>query len=224
MNSCYSFSCELTKFAPFSNRIIAMLSLRAINLQSIMMTNSVPKVFYVNNSRRNTSEYISILLFLKVIYHYEEWTKKFNSKRCEWRCFCDFNHRQVAHFLPTKVAIGGITDNAMMNYVPNQWINVDNTYTMVREFNLHWLLFPAGIYLFIVNNRNTKTKCQICSKLTIKTPKQRHWWRSHVFIVNFEHISHLVLVLLLLSLNISLPAGFLRDRFTHDTIWLFTLL
>ena len=43
------------------------------------------------------------------------------------------------------------------------------------------------------------------SKLTIKTPKPRQWHRSGVFIVNFEHISHLVLVLLLLAL--SLPAG-----------------
>ena len=28
----------------------------------------------------------------------------------------------------------------------------------------------AGIYLLKVNNRNTRTKCKICSKLTIKTP------------------------------------------------------
>ena len=36
-----------------------------------------------------------------------------------------------------------------------------------------------------------------CSKLTIKTPQRCHWRRSGVFIVNFEHISHLFLVLLL---------------------------
>ena len=58
---------------------------------------------------------------------------------------------------------------------------------------------PAGIYLLIVNNRNTKPRCQICSKLTIKTPKRRHWCRSGVFIVNFEHVSHLALVFLLLT-------------------------
>ena len=50
------------------------------------------------------------------------------------------------------------------------------------------------------NNRNTRTRCEICSKLTIKTPKQRHWRRSGVFIVNFEHISHLAPVFLLLTL------------------------
>ena len=48
-----------------------------------------------------------------------------------------------------------------------------------------------GIYLLKVNKRNTKTRCEICSKLTIKTPERRHWRRSGVFIINFEHISHL---------------------------------
>ena len=33
---------------------------------------------------------------------------------------------------------------------------------------------PAGIYLLKVNNRNTRTRCEICSKLTIKTPKRRY--------------------------------------------------
>ena len=34
-------------------------------------------------------------------------------------------------------------------------------------------------------------RCEICLKLTIKTPKRRHWRRFDVFIVNVEHISHL---------------------------------
>ena len=63
------------------------------------------------------------------------------------------------------------------------------------------LQLPAGIYLLKVNNRNTRTRCEICSKLTINTPERRQWRRSGVFIVNFEHISHLVLVFLLLTLN-----------------------
>ena len=29
-------------------------------------------------------------------------------------------------------------------------------------------VFPAGNYMFKVNNRNTRTRCEICSKLTIK--------------------------------------------------------
>ena len=42
---------------------------------------------------------------------------------------------------------------------------------------------------------------QTCSKLIKNTPERRHVFRSGVFIVNFEHISHLVLMFLLLTLN-----------------------
>ena len=53
---------------------------------------------------------------------------------------------------------------------------------------------PAGIYLPKVSNSNTRLRCEICSKLTIKTPG--------VFVVNFEYISHFALLFLLLTLNI----------------------
>ena len=59
---------------------------------------------------------------------------------------------------------------------------------------------PAGYYMFKVNIRNTRRRCEIWSKLTIKTPERRHWLRSDVFIPNFEHTSHLLLVFLLLAL------------------------
>ena len=32
-----------------------------------------------------------------------------------------------------------------------------------------YLTNPAGIYLLKLNNRNTRTRCEICSKLTVKT-------------------------------------------------------
>ena len=51
----------------------------------------------------------------------------------------------------------------------------------------------TGNYMFKLNNRNTRTRCDICSKLKIKTPeRRRHWRHSSIFIVNSEHISHLV--------------------------------
>ena len=34
--------------------------------------------------------------------------------------------------------------------------------------------YPASIYLFKFNIKNTRTMCEICSKLTIKTPERRH--------------------------------------------------
>ena len=61
--------------------------------------------------------------------------------------------------------------------------------------------YPAGNYMFKVNNRNTRARCEICLKLTIETPEQRHRRLSGIFIVNVEHISHLALVFLLLTLS-----------------------
>ena len=63
------------------------------------------------------------------------------------------------------------------------------------------VISPANIYLLKVNKRNGRTRCGICSKLTIKIPERRQWRRSGIFIVNFEHISRLVLVVLLLTLG-----------------------
>ena len=38
---------------------------------------------------------------------------------------------------------------------------------------------PAGTYLLKVNNTTTRTRCEIRSTLTIKTPERR---------LNFEHV------------------------------------
>ena len=63
-------------------------------------------------------------------------------------------------------------------------------------YQMEYIAYLVGIYLFKVNNRKSTRSCEICSKLTIKTPEQ-----PGVFIVNFEHISQLVLTFLLLTLN-----------------------
>ena len=39
-----------------------------------------------------------------------------------------------------------------------------------------------------VNIRNTRTRCEICSKLIMKAPERRFKRHSGVFIVNFGHI------------------------------------
>ena len=59
---------------------------------------------------------------------------------------------------------------------------------------------PAGNYMFKVNNRNTRTKCEIRTKL-LKKPERHHWRRSVVFIINFVHISHVFLMFLLLTFS-----------------------
>ena len=63
------------------------------------------------------------------------------------------------------------------------------------------LAFPANIYLSKINHGNNKSMCNICSKLTIKTPEWRHWRRSGIFIVISQNGSHMVLLFPLLTLN-----------------------
>ena len=86
---------------------------------------------------------------------------------------------------------------------PKAVTNLRNTlYYILKVFYMSlYTIYRAGICLLKVNNRNTRTRCETCSKLTIKTPDRHHWRCSGVFIVNSEHISHLVLVLLSLILN-----------------------
>ena len=67
---------------------------------------------------------------------------------------------------------------------------------------------PGNILLLKVNNRDYRKRREICSKLAIRTPERRHWRRSGVFIVNFEYILHLFLVLQLLTLNKLMLAWF----------------
>ena len=52
---------------------------------------------------------------------------------------------------------------------------------------------PASIYLLKVNTKNTRTRCEICSKVTIKIPERcqrRQYFApcSSVSVVNFEHV------------------------------------
>ena len=59
---------------------------------------------------------------------------------------------------------------------------------------------PA-VFLLKANNRNTRTRCEICSKLAINTPERRQWRRCGILIVNFDNISHHVLLFLSLTLK-----------------------
>ena len=46
------------------------------------------------------------------------------------------------------------------------------------------IVYPVGNYMFKDNNRNTRTRCEICPKLTVKTPEC-----SSISIVNFEQVN-----------------------------------
>ena len=46
--------------------------------------------------------------------------------------------------------------------------------------------YPLGNYMFKVNNRNTRTRCEIYSKLTTKIPERRHWRHSYTKFITLE--------------------------------------
>ena len=74
----------------------------------------------------------------------------------------------------------------------------------VIQVSLLWTLnrsratFTVFLFWVDTNNRNTKQRCEICSKVT-KTPQRLYRFRSVVFIVSFEQILHLLLFFLLLT-------------------------
>ena len=86
-------------------------------------------------------------------------------------------------------------------------VSINDTWV---EIQLALTCFPNNIYFLKVRNRNTRKRSEVCSKLTIKTLERQQWRRSGVFIVNFEHISHLFLVFLLLALNKEMLPGFVK--------------
>ena len=59
----------------------------------------------------------------------------------------------------------------------------------------------------LLDNRNARKRCKVCSKLKIKTPARRQQRRSGVFIVKSEHTSHIFLMFVLSNLNKPMLAG-----------------
>ena len=84
-----------------------------------------------------------------------------------------------------------------------RWMSYDPFASIIGAKVWVWVrkdVIPANIYFSKVSIRHTRKKCEIYSKLTIKTPEWHLWRGSVIFIVNFEPILHFSLVLLLLTL------------------------
>ena len=63
-------------------------------------------------------------------------------------------------------------------YWKNKILNENNNISFCTT--LKCVLHPAGNYMFKVNNKNSRTRCEICSKLTVKT--------SSLLTLNIFHI------------------------------------
>ena len=102
---------------------------------------------------------------------------------------------QVPIWLKTELLVKSITQLSSLFHSISSANNQVETWGTNLKFRCN--PFPAKIFLVQSPQWNTRRKCEICSKLTIKTPEQRHWRCSGVLNVNFEHVSHLFLMFLL---------------------------
>ena len=107
--------------------------------------------------------------------------------------FSDGNCKKIKHHLQSVITVF-VSRGKPFNHVSLYFKEFKNLFSLnsillikdIIRINLNVASQPAFTY----------------SKLTIEIPERRHWRRSGVFIVNFEHISHFVLVCILLTLNI----------------------
>ena len=78
---------------------------------------------------------------------------------------------------------------------------------------------PASNYMFKVNNRNTRKRCKICSKLIMMTLERRHWrseWHSKFKILLSQLLKDWS-VPSLMCINVNLTQA--RPKFPFFTPW-----
>ena len=124
--------------------------------------------------------------------------KKKDTRTTSWRCSITVNLKHIWYFVLLFLLL------TLSKWMPaarsaKQVVRNTNWYDSIIIYQWLHYYFPTNNYLFKVINKNTRTWCKICPKLTIKTSERRQWRRSGVFIVNFEHIWHHVFVYLLLT-------------------------
>ena len=65
---------------------------------------------------------------------------------------------------------------------PGQNFETTTSHKLFLQKVLLYMIFPTGIYLLKVNNKNTRTRSEICSKFVNK------FKCLHLSVVNFEHV------------------------------------
>ena len=76
---------------------------------------------------------------------------------------------EITLYLETFYAVKGIHNMTWLIY--KTYARVES-HKKLSSWMVSWtnVIVPAGDY-----NRNTRTRCEICSTLIIKTPERRHW-------------------------------------------------
>ena len=116
--------------------------------------------------------------------------KRFNEPVIHQKCllkveatyFCLDNNLSFSGNIVLSCILLFLFEKYSLHAFQNGWV-LQSTLSLPKCCNLACLfrfatrfccrLNPAGNCMFKVNNRNTRTRCEICSKLTIKTPERR---------------------------------------------------
>ena len=119
----------------------------------------------------------------KVISSVETWSR---DQFSGFTYFCFFSKRNSGAVIPWDVDLhfcrwqghfwSNIHESFQIRILNNSnlWKNFEEHLSTLRGSRWPFGQSPAGNYMFKVNNRNTR-RCEICSKLTTKTPERRHW-------------------------------------------------
>ena len=89
-------------------------------------------------------------------------------------------------YIPTKSNCQSNFVNSCKNYSCNFFVSLIQMETAKNK-----TISQPAITCSNLVTETLEQRCEICSQLTIKTPKRRHWCRFGVSIVNFEYISYL---------------------------------
>ena len=111
-----------------------------------------------------------VFLFLLILFFIFHFPLMVSSALCKL-CFCFLF--QVTVFVTLLLKIGTVWVDFLKTTLNFRW-QYETTYTGVLSLKLLQMkLLPVNIYLYKVNNRNTRKRCKTCLKLTIKTPERR---------------------------------------------------
>ena len=100
-----------------------------------------------------------------------DWSSYKGGRRSRFDC---------SYFINRFNWLSGINKSAWMILHQKTMFSKALYYEDLSNNSLHLILNPASVYLFKVNNRSTRKRCEICSKLTIKTPERCQWWNCSV--------------------------------------------
>ena len=74
-------------------------------------------------------------------------------------------------YLPLRIAYNNLITQPV--FICPKSTMLTTTFPLLTLNNVNTNSYPANIYLFKVNKRNSRKRCEICSKLSIKTAERR---------------------------------------------------